>query len=98
MCEEVIRFLLSIIELAGTIKKLGLSIMADIDNLLNMDQSNNINIDLVNNIPIMGDWRKKWYHTPKYNIFNNGTYCVHYYWYKNQNVGNNVVATCSQYG
>ena len=65
--------------------------------MLNMAPRNDISVDVVNKIPIRGYGRNKRDKTFKYTILNNGAYCMHHYWDKNQKLRVKVVLPCPWY-
>ena len=70
--------MLDIPQIVGIIKKFGLSSKTEIKKMLNMARRNEINVDVVNNIPSREDGRNKIDQTSKYTILNNGAYYAHH--------------------
>ena len=90
MRKELIEELLNIHEVVGIIKNWVLSRMSEIDHMVNMAHRNDIILDVVNNLPIMQDERKKRYQTSNYKIMNIGAYYLHNYWDNTHKVTNKV--------
>ena len=98
MNEERIKNLLEIPQVVEIIKKFGLIIKTDVNNILNMACINDISVDLVNKIQIREDGRKQLDQTSKYTILKNGAYYVHHYWNKNKKVRGDLTMPCPLYG
>ena len=54
--------------------------------MLEMARRHDISVDVINEIPIREDGRKKIYQTSRYTILKNGAYYVHYDWDKKHKV------------
>ena len=84
MSEELLKALLEIPQVVEIINNCGLGIKTEIKKILKIARKNDISVDVVNNIAIREDGRKKIYQTSIYTILNNGAYYVHHDWDKNQ--------------
>ena len=98
MSEELLKALLEIPQVAEIINNCGLGIKTEIKKILKIARKNDISVDVVNNIAIREDGRKKIYQTSIYTILNNGAYYVHHDWDKNHKLRVNVTVPCYWYG
>ena len=93
MSEEGFKDLLEIPQRVEIVKKCGLIIKTEIDNMLNIAHRNDTIADVVNIITIREDGRKHRYQTSKYIILKNSAYYVYHDWDKNKKVRGKVAVT-----